>query len=694
MLPWIHSLPDHVLALVGIPYMDDVDVVSDSSQSTGAHQQNMQYMMWLNLSPHQRSAVRNIRLVCCCPTTLTHDEKAGGFNFVISDSSDSESVGYSLGAQARRLRRGAPINLEGAPAGLERYTEARAMFPFVMGDNKGLNEVENYSGNFGPKTWSICRHCMDIREAVAATELAGEVAGPIWRKWVSRLQVRYQTGTGFIQPEPGRGLLRNPDLFDELCEDVKALCAAGEGTAIPRLLQVTGAQKQINPETGEPIDHGYSGVACLSKHWDCTLPTDGMHDWPLGWSAQQGGGLISYLRHKGWASPGQLTDATCSHYRSLGERPPAPFKKAHYSMTLHPPNGCKATCKKAHVHVKRAFVVSGDTRLKFHAADSLHWVLHSIAILRRIPRVRQELDRDQTDVDPALLAWVLHVDVLSQLCAFRFERSALPRLERAVLRAVVAFKKVPEYTLLHKKAKLHFAEHIVTYISHCGPPRYWWCFRLEAKHQPLKALAVRSNFKNVSQSVAVGAMRSLAHWYSTEGRLPPNRCRKLVLCSTQGLTASAVATQAVVDRLLLETASWHLPNTDILHWEEISMPTANFKRGQTMVIRKGTPNMGLAIVCGVLQYTNRQNMQSYKLILHMHHKAITQPSEHQHHWGVAGVCTTLPTALFDAKTRWHALDLPLGRHHPTVELILVHLTPCVQRPDTHTWLVPVHSGHV
>jgi hypothetical protein len=52
--------------------------------------------------------------------------------------------------------------------------------------------------------------------------------------------------------------------------------------------------------------------------------------------------------------------------------------------------------------------------------------------------------------------------------------------------------------------------HTVSYILLCGPMRYIWCFRMEGKHQPLKAIAVRSNFKNVSKSPGAEAAARLA----------------------------------------------------------------------------------------------------------------------------------------------------------------------------------------
>ena len=50
---------------------------------------------------------------------------------------------------------------------------------------------------------------------------------------------------------------------------------------------------------------------------------------------------------------------------------------------------------------------------------------------------------------------------------------------------------------------MHYLIHSPQQILMFGPPRYFWCFRLEAKHRRLKqSVLVSQNFKNVSLTVA------------------------------------------------------------------------------------------------------------------------------------------------------------------------------------------------
>ena len=64
VLPLLRGMPESELLLVGLPYMDDIDPCHDSGPSSGKHNLNMQYVVWLNLSPHSRMTLTNIRLMC------------------------------------------------------------------------------------------------------------------------------------------------------------------------------------------------------------------------------------------------------------------------------------------------------------------------------------------------------------------------------------------------------------------------------------------------------------------------------------------------------------------------------------------------------------------------------------------------------------------------------------------------------
>ena len=689
VLPVVDTLAPDELLMVGLPYMDDVDVTNDNGPSAGVHQQNMQYVMWLNLSPHVRQQERNIRLVSCSNTNLTKSEEKGGvgFPFVISHPTDTTNAHYSLGAQARRLSSGVDVDLRSVQ-GLASFTRVRVIFLFILGDNKGLNEVRNFSGSFGPGVWSYCRHCLDCRWAPEPGEFKNTTPGhAIWVKWINRLTPRNEVTAG---------LCRSPALFAELKKDVQYLAPIrGARPLLERLLQVLSSKGQFDLTTGMPTPHGYMGVPGLDNYWDCTLPGDGMHDWALGWSTFQGGGTISYCLAQKWFTLEELNEATKTHYAALGTRSPGAFKSAHHTMTAYPENACAANCKEKkiadHVCVAKTWVVHGDTKLPFHAADSLHWVLHSISIFMSMDSMRAELCKSFADMDPAIRAWVMHVEVLGKVCAFRFLKDDLPGLRSAVGQAMKAFRDVPQFVLLLTKAKHHFVLHTVEYILLCGPMRLVWCFRMEGKHQPLKAIAVRSNFKNVSKSIVEGALRHLAWRYSTLRGKPTVVCTGIQKERTVlGLQASVVVPQACLD--FLNRLYPALAQSYIRHWTGISTPRGSYQRNEALVMR-GTQGSDLQLLCpsGVLETQDVYGRTYHLLVLRLHPEAVSE--EIYGCWTVTGNVKELVHRIMSQK-EIRVLLLPLHLYHPAVELIPVHLTTAAKTMVPKVQIVPKHSGHV
>mgnify|MGYP005709223887 CR=1 FL=1 len=701
VLPVVRALKPHQLLMVGLPYMDDVDVCNQKGPSAGVHQQNMQYVTWLNLSPGLRTTQRNIRLVACCNTSLTHDA-GGGFPYVVSDLEDKESIGYSLGAQARRLRKGVPFNLEHTMGPLSHIRELFAMFLFVMGDNKGLNEVKGFSASFQPTVYSYCRQRFDIRDG-ANTSPAQGGSCPITEKWRALQCPRGALPTGSMvirYTTEGRQWLRSPERFRELQRDVQTLHASGKEAQVKDLLQMLGASHQINCD-GTAIEHGYSGVPGLDEAWDLTTPPDPMHDWILGWATQQGGAFISLIKLRKWASVEEVEDATRAYYANSGLRgPSSKLKECRFTSTWYDP--CKG-CKKDHAHVRRRLVCDGGSKLPWHAADTLHWMLSSLGIYLLIPGVRAQLCRSYSEMDPAMYSYVLLVEILGRLCAYRFERlTELPELEAAVQTALRAYVAVPEYVLLVGKAKLFFCGHTIFFIALCGPLRLWWCMRLEGKHQPLKALAVRCNFKNVPLSIVRGAMRALAYEYSVRRQdcRAPVHCRGQKLQHGLGLTespvisAAQVATMLSANPSLSQQAAAHY----VTHWENVSCSRGGvYQRLDTaaMLVRGGGVYlcmvMGSVAVDDALANPGHTALASWCAVsLHLLQSPISVAAHGV--WTLGHPLAEVRSQLRRLAGHSVLLALPLGTHHPNTDLVPVVLCPSAQRPDVECVVIPRHSG--
>ena len=365
--------------------------------------------------------------------------------------------------------------------------------------------------------------------------------------------------------------------------------------------------------------------------------------------------------------------------------------KAKFSMVWHNPCGQKArgggfTCQKQHTHTHKTLCVSSEAKLPCQAAGSLQWALHSLAICARIPSLREQLWRDYNTMHPCVLSWVLHVEVLGRITAHRISRSGLPDLCSAICAAIRAYHSVTEYKLLWNKAKVHFAEHTALFILLCGPLRYWWCFRCEGKHQPLKRLAVLCNYLNVPKSVAEGYMREMAHWYSTADLRSMQYSG--MRCPTEAVLETATSSRLECDLLqqgrglpLDQRAQW-------MCWSEVRAAGQRFVRYSLMVLRTElpgttTPSMVLCAASGAIA-------DLHVLVLNI----LPVPIAEQTHglWTIPGWHEDLHKQVLESRSQLY-FCLPLAINHPGVELIDVHLAPNMRSPHTHTAVVPTHSGY-
>jgi hypothetical protein len=121
--------------------------------------------------------------------------------------------------------------------------------------------------------------------------------------------------------------------------------------------------------------------------------------------------------------------------------------------------------------------------------------------MMRLPLVQAEVIKKANEMDKVLLAWLLHVSVISWALSLAPRRSELPAIQKLLLFSLQVIRDCDTLKALHTKAKTHSVEHLAFYIDLHGPIHTWWTFRFEAKHQPCKVLALLCNFKNVPASV-------------------------------------------------------------------------------------------------------------------------------------------------------------------------------------------------
>ena len=394
--------------------------------------------------------------------------------------------------------------------------------------------------------------------------------------------------------------------------------------------------------------------------------------------------------------------SSCSHFakRFLMRGPSSKLKECRFTSTWYDPcNGCT----KNHVHVPKRLVCDGESKLPWHAADTLHWLLNSLGIYLLIPAVRAELCKSYSTMDPAVYSYVLLVEILGRLCAYRFDRvNELPQLEAAVRTALGAYVAVPEYVLLVTKAKLFFCGHTILFILLCGPLRLWWCMRLEGKHQPLKALAVRCNFKNVPLSIVHGAMRTLAYSYSTSKQdcRAPVHCRGRRLQHGLGLTESPVVSLAQVASILSANPSLSPQAAAyyVTHWENVSCSRGGvYQRLDTaaMLVR-GTGVylcmvMGAVAVDDAIANPGRTESASWTAVsLHVLQPPISVAAHGV--WTLGWQVTQVQSLLRALAGHSVLLSLPLRTYHSDTDLVPVVVCPSPQRPDAECVVIPRHSG--
>jgi len=101
---------------------------------------------------------------------------------------------------------------------------------------------------------------------------------------------------------------------------------------------------------------------------------------------------------------------------------------------------------------------------------------------------------------PVWECWLKHVLYLQVIHQRTMSRPQVDRLDHLIYDHQCAFLKVAEYEGFWKP-KHHFLQHTRADILRYGPPRYVWCMAFESFNQEIKAIASRSNFKNVLETV-------------------------------------------------------------------------------------------------------------------------------------------------------------------------------------------------
>ena len=183
--------------------------------------------------------------------------------------------------------------------------------------------------------------------------------------------------------------------------------------------------------------------------------------------------------------------------------------------------------------------------LRFTAAQTLHFTIHSINLLQPLLSV-------EARQDPVWLSWVACVDMTVMMQRSQFSEADVLELDRRIYHHQTLFCLVPEYKLLWKP-KHQFAQLAPAQIRMNGPLRSTSCMRFEAKLQDIKAIANCSNYINICLCITrTWGIRSGRDLYS----------QKMIKWSAPTFTAATEGCLVTVDNAD-RTVAWVMRSLDL-----------------------------------------------------------------------------------------------------------------------------------
>ena len=465
-------------------YADGVDVVNAIGHAAGHHHMTFVYTSLINRDPAARTRQVAINLACI---VMSKDMKYFTPAAVISGLVDEPTDSTSLGASLRKFATGVPLQVPGQGG----ITFLGWLFNFV-GDAPAVAEMAGTKQSFS-KAKNICNMCENA--CMPAIKSASAFLGC---NCVDDRNHAPGCNGKFALRTAARDAIHKPSA------DARAMLNLGVDTWEHAFVRIPNGGRSLAQQPG---------------------PKDAMHVWMEGITKTSAAAtLFMMVRVHQWCTKEELRDRSRKFAwpkEKAVSRPgfiPEKIFKGTVSSTAPVPGPAPTTGRgraTGDVHGRgrggrsssrgrgggrgRGAGRAGarphkDTTMPFTAHHMLVWALHSVELLRPfLPENAMEF--------AFWRAWVHQVDILSCMMAPVFTRASLLRLESTLDLWFTTVFDVPEYVDFWVP-KYHFALHLAHDIWRFGPPRLNWCFGYEAKNQPLKRGAKRSNFKNVAKATA------------------------------------------------------------------------------------------------------------------------------------------------------------------------------------------------
>ena len=423
-------------------YYDGVNPCNALGPWANVHPIGAFYYSITNLDASIRTAKPYLQLVCMVNDNLL---KHYARQIVSGNSLDSLDCS-SFGGQMRKLHEGVSFDVPSPEHGFE-TAWVQAWCTLVKTDYLAGQKL-------GPWKESTQAHCYDRASTLDKTS------------------AKYKKPTSYVRNGPGISNHWRVRTVDEIEREVQKAARLRSLTKRKEALDALGINESKYTFVGGRAQPNFalhhSFIPLLD--WVRASPYDWMHVGPCGLARYEGAEMHSVFIRLRWYNRAAL-NLRIQQYPGwpAGHRPP-PVAESSVQTGKGglPKKGCS---------------------LKYSAAQTNHYVYHSVAMLTAYP----SLIKDESH--PVWRSWLAHVAWFCMAMSGSFDDAMVLDLDRAIYEHQRLYLAVKQYTGRYKP-KHAMAARLPLDILNCGPLVKCWCMAEEAMNGDVSAMAEGGNFKD------------------------------------------------------------------------------------------------------------------------------------------------------------------------------------------------------
>jgi len=448
-------------------YYDGVNPCNALGPWANIHPIGAFYFSITNLDASIRTARPYLQLV-----TMVNDNllKHYAREIVSGDSSKSSS----FGAQMRALHKGVSFDVPSPTHGFE-TAEVKAWCTLVKTDYLAGQKL-------GPWKESTQAHCYDRASTLDSTA------------------ANYAKPTSYVRNGPGISNHWRVRSVAEIEKEVQKAARCKTVAKRKEALDALGisASKYVFIDGRARPDFALHHDFIPLLDWVRASPYDWMHVGPCGLGRYEAAEMHSVFIRLGW------------------------YNLAALNLRIRQYPGWPAGCRpppvaESSVQTAKGGLPKTGCSVKYSAAQTIHYVLHSVAMLTAHP----SLIKDESH--PAWKSWRAHAAWFSMAMSGSFDNANVLEFDRAIYEHQRLYLAVKQYTGRYKP-KHAMAARLPLDILNCGPLVKTWCMSEEAMNGEVTRMAVGGNFKDLYFRICniwvfksgLGLMRGdPAHWGAT-----------------------------------------------------------------------------------------------------------------------------------------------------------------------------------